>query len=164
MPSAFRSAPAPACRRTRVAQWLRQEDLWRNPLLSFTQLGSHSGPVSIAPGRFRYDASEVRVAGLGNASFSNKLAAGVFAGKCSAITHQLPCTLEAGSDVAQLSCDRDCRDVGYAAQCLQSPDHPLHGLSLTTSRMASSNRLTRALMCSNSFRQSRSVTSCAGCA
>src|SRR5208283_6148842 len=74
------------------------------------------------------DSSQVRVAGLGNASFSNALAAGVFAWKYSAIAHQLPCTLEAGRDVAQFGRDRDRRDVGYTAQGLQTPDHFLHGL------------------------------------
>ena len=37
------------------------------------------------------------------------------------------------------------------------------GASFTTSRMASSNRFTRAAMCSTSFMQSSRVTSCAGC-
>src|ERR1700739_1352053 len=66
-------------------------NLCRNPLLSFTQLGSDAGPVSIAPGRFHHDASEVRVAGLGDAALSLALATGVFAGKYSAIPHQLAC-------------------------------------------------------------------------
>ena len=39
------------------------DDLRRNSLMSFTQLFSDAGQVSIAPGRFHHDASEVRVAG-----------------------------------------------------------------------------------------------------
>lgn len=51
------------------------------------------GQASIAPGRLHQDASEVGVAGLGNAAFSNAVATGVLVWKCSAIPHQLPCTL-----------------------------------------------------------------------
>src|SRR6516162_767195 len=59
-------------------------DLCRNPLLSLTQLGPDSGPVSIAPSRFHHDASEVRVTGLGNGASSNAVATGVFVGKYAA--------------------------------------------------------------------------------
>ena len=117
-------------------------DLRRNPLLSFTQLFPDTRQVPIAPGRFHHDASEVRVAGLGDAASSNAVATGVFARKYSAITHQLPCALETGGDVAQFGGDRDCRDVRYAAQSLQPSDHvpawaaapasPLRGWPLPT--------------------------------
>src|SRR5271170_139795 len=56
-------------------------DLHRNPLLSLAQLGPRAGQMSIGPGRFDNDSSEVRVAGLGNAASSNALATGVFARK-----------------------------------------------------------------------------------
>src|ERR1039457_7664899 len=60
-------------------------DLCRNPLVPFAQLFPDAGQVSIAPGRFDHDSSEVGVAGLGDAASSNALATGVFARKHSAI-------------------------------------------------------------------------------
>ena len=104
------------------------DDCWRNTFVSLAQLFPDARQVSIAPGRFHHDASEVRVTGLGDAAFSNALAAGIFARKYSALAHQLPCALEAGGDVAQLRCDRDCRDMRYTAQSLQTPNYVLHGL------------------------------------
>ena len=141
------------------------DDCWGNTFVSLAPLFPDARQVSITPGRFHHDASEVRITGLGDAASSNAVAAGIFAGKYAAITHQLPCALEAGGDVAQLRCDRDCRDMRYTAQSLQTPNEVCMGCgaSFTTSRMASSNRFTRALMCSTSFIQSRRVTSCAGC-
>jgi hypothetical protein len=64
-------------------------DLCRNPLVSFAQPGSDSGPVSTAPGRFHHDPSEVRIAALGNAALSLALAAGVSARKYSATARSL---------------------------------------------------------------------------
>ena len=141
------------------------DDCWGNTFVSLAQLFPDARQVSITPPRFHHDASEVRITGLGDAASSNAVAAGIFAGKYAAITHQLPCALEAGGDVAQLRCDRDCRDMRYTAQSLRPRMRSCMGCgaSFTTSRMASSSRFTRALMCSTSFLQSRRVTSCTGC-
>src|SRR5215472_15241985 len=87
------------------------KDLRGNTFVSLTQLFPDTRQVSIAPGRFDHDASQVRVAGLSNAPLSNTLTTGVFTRKCSAIPHQLPGALETRGDVAQFGGDRDCRDV-----------------------------------------------------
>ena len=80
----------------------------------------------IAPGRFDHDPPEVRVAGFGDAAFSNALATGVFARKYATVPHQLPCALEAGSDITQLNRNRDRRDMRHSAQSLEAADYFLH--------------------------------------
>jgi hypothetical protein len=66
----------------------------------------------------RYDeALQARIAGFGDAPAPRSLAAGVFAGHRTAITHQLPSTVKAGY-LAQLGGNGHRRDICDAAQCL----------------------------------------------
>ena len=55
-------------------------DRFRHPLLSLAQPGTNGGPITIAPGRFNNDPSEMRVACFGDASPPGSLAAGVLRG------------------------------------------------------------------------------------
>lgn len=54
----------------------------------------------IALCRFDDDSSQVRVARFGDASAPGPLAAGMFAGRGAAVTHQLPSTVEAGESIS----------------------------------------------------------------
>ncbi len=73
-------------------------------LLSFAQSIPDTGWTTIVPCGFDDDSPQVRVAGFSDAPASRSLAAGVFAGHSTAITHQLPSTVEAGH-MTQLGCN-----------------------------------------------------------
>ena len=75
----------------------------------------------VAPCGFTDDSSQVRVAGFRDASASDSLATGVFAGHGTAITHQLPSTFKA-EHLAQLGRNGHSRDIGNTAQCLEIVD------------------------------------------
>src|SRR5579871_1995546 len=102
------------------------DDLCRNTLVSLTELFSDTRQMSIAPGRFDHDSSEMSITGLGDAASSNALATGVFARDHAAIAHQLPCTLKTRRDVAQFRSDRDGRDMRHTTQRLQAANQFLH--------------------------------------
>ena len=100
-------------------------DLFRHPFLPLAQRRADGRPEPVAPGGFDGDASQVRVACLGNRPALLPLAAGVLAGHRAAVAHQLPRALKA-RDLAQLGHDRHCRDLRNAAQRLQAANHFLH--------------------------------------
>src|SRR5271170_6430589 len=78
--------------------------LFRDALLSSAQSVPDTWRTTIAPCGFDDDSSQVCVAGFGDASAPGPLAAGVFAGHSTAITHELPSTVEAGH-LTQLGCN-----------------------------------------------------------
>ena len=71
----------------------------------------------IAPRRFDDDSSQMRVARFGDAPAPGPLAAGILAGHSTAVSHQLPSTVEAGH-LAQLGRDGHSRDICDTAQGL----------------------------------------------
>jgi hypothetical protein len=90
--------------------------LFRDALLSSAQSVPDTWMPTIAPCGFDNDSSQMRVAGLSDTSASGSLAAGVFAGHSTAITHQLPSTAEAGyMDLLILKTLSQTR-FGYAAR------------------------------------------------
>src|SRR6202051_905588 len=92
-------------------------DLFRNALLPSAQSIPDTWWTAIAPCCFANDSSQVCVAGFSDASASDSLAAGVFAGHRAAIPHQLPSTAEAGY-LAQLGRNGHSRDICDTAQRL----------------------------------------------
>ena len=91
--------------------------LLRDALLSSSQTVPDTWRTTIAPCGFDNDASQVRVAGLGDASAPGSLTTGILAWYNAALTHQLPSTVEARYR-AQLARNSYSRDVCDAAQCL----------------------------------------------
>src|ERR1700728_2054553 len=90
---------------------------FRDALLSSTQSVPDTWRTTIAPCGFDNDASQVRVAGLRDASAPGSLTTGILAWYNAAVTHQLPSTVEAGY-LAQLARNGHSRDIRDTAQCL----------------------------------------------
>ena len=70
-------------------------DFFRNRLLSFAQRWPDAWSKPVTPGRFDGDSSQMGIASLGDAPPLQPLAAGVLAGNCAAIPHELPSTFKA---------------------------------------------------------------------
>src|SRR6202789_2834607 len=90
---------------------------FRDALLSSSQTVPDTWRTTIAPCGFDNDASQVRVAGLRDASAPGSLTTGILAWYNAAVTHQLPGTVEAGY-LAQLARNGHSRDIRDTAQCL----------------------------------------------
>lgn len=63
--------------------------------LSFQKAASEPRSELIGPGSFDHDASQMRIAGFGNAGLNSTTATGVLAGNQATVAHQLPGTGEA---------------------------------------------------------------------
>jgi hypothetical protein len=125
---------------------------FRNTFQPITQARTDSWPVSITPGGFNGNASEVRVLRPGNRTAAYTLAAGLFAGHCAAptprtkdlsvgtpaVAHQLTRTCEA-RHLPKFGHDGDRRNQRDATQRLQALDNRWQGgeASLTASAIVS---------------------------
>ena len=103
----------------------RSLSLLRSARPDVSEGAAQPGPELISPGGFDDDASQVRVAGLGDGAPPFSFAAGVFAGNQAAVSHQLPGFRKA-RDLPQFSDDGHRRDLRNASQRLQSFDHRAH--------------------------------------
>jgi hypothetical protein len=84
-----------------------------------------AGAELIGPGGFDNDASQKRVAGLGDGAPPFSFATGVFAGNQATVSHQLSGFGEA-RDLSQFGDDTHRRDLRNASQSLQGFDHRAH--------------------------------------
>ncbi len=94
---------------------------------------THSGTVSVGPGRFDHDPAQVRVAGFADAAAMHARPARVLPRHCTAVAHQLPRMLKA-RQLAHLRHDRHRADLGNAAQALQCLDDRTHLLGHSLDR------------------------------
>src|SRR5579862_287495 len=88
------------------------------PLLPLGQPTSDPGFMLVGPSGFQDDSSEMRIAGFGNVSSLDAVAAGVLARDQTAIAHQLPWIRKAGQ-TPNFGYYRYGDDLSHPAQCLQ---------------------------------------------